>query len=180
MPFAFFRLPADAGAEAAAPLNRFLRTHQVVRVSREWCPALALGFQSANRGIGRIVRLGKFKRRAPQPQGGRTLPPRIAPPSVPPRVGSQWVPNPEGVVSSGTRCHVRFETGTTLSGLRIINSRTQGSFATLGWGAQSRWDCNCRPCCTPRCGRPSMVSRRSHVITTREPLATVLSIRPMK
>ena len=39
MAFAFFHLPADAGEAVAASLNRFLRTHQVVRVSREWCPA---------------------------------------------------------------------------------------------------------------------------------------------
>ena len=36
MPFAFFQIPADASPELAAPLNAFLRSHRVVRVSREW------------------------------------------------------------------------------------------------------------------------------------------------
>ena len=39
MAFAFFQLPANAGPELAAPLNSFLGTHRVVRVTREWCPA---------------------------------------------------------------------------------------------------------------------------------------------
>lgn len=39
MAFAFFQLPSDASAELAAPLNSFLRTHRVVRVTREWCDA---------------------------------------------------------------------------------------------------------------------------------------------
>jgi hypothetical protein len=37
MAFAFFQLPADAGPEVAAPLNRFLAAHRVVRVTRQWC-----------------------------------------------------------------------------------------------------------------------------------------------
>jgi superfamily II DNA helicase RecQ len=39
MPFAFFQLPTDASPEVAAPLNAFLRSHRVVRVTRQWCEA---------------------------------------------------------------------------------------------------------------------------------------------
>ena len=39
MAFVFFQLPSDASPELAAPLNTFLRTHRVVRVTREWCDA---------------------------------------------------------------------------------------------------------------------------------------------
>lgn len=33
MAFAFFQIPLDASPELAAPLNAFLRTHRMVRVS---------------------------------------------------------------------------------------------------------------------------------------------------
>lgn len=36
MAYAFFEIPTDASAEVAAPLNAFLRTHRVVRVTRQW------------------------------------------------------------------------------------------------------------------------------------------------
>lgn len=39
MAFAFFQVPTDAGAELARPLNAFLATHQIVRVTRQWCEA---------------------------------------------------------------------------------------------------------------------------------------------
>lgn len=34
MPFAFFQVPADASPEVAGPLNSFLCTHRIVRVTR--------------------------------------------------------------------------------------------------------------------------------------------------
>lgn len=39
MAFAFFQIPTDASPEVAAPLNAFLQTHRIVRVTREWCAA---------------------------------------------------------------------------------------------------------------------------------------------
>lgn len=39
MPFAFFQVPTDASPEVAASLNAFLRSHRIVRVTRQWCEA---------------------------------------------------------------------------------------------------------------------------------------------
>lgn len=39
MAFAFFQVPADASPEVAAPLNPFVRSHRVVRVTRQGCEA---------------------------------------------------------------------------------------------------------------------------------------------
>lgn len=39
MAFAFFQIPPDASPELAAPLNAFLRSHRIVRVTRQWCEA---------------------------------------------------------------------------------------------------------------------------------------------
>lgn len=39
MAFAFFQIPPDAGPEVAAPLNSFIASHRVVRVTRQWCEA---------------------------------------------------------------------------------------------------------------------------------------------
>lgn len=39
MPYAFFQISAHASPETAAPLNVFLRTQRIVRVTRQWCEA---------------------------------------------------------------------------------------------------------------------------------------------
>lgn len=44
MAFAFYQIPTDAGPDVAAALNAFLRTHRVVRVTRQWREA---GIESA-------------------------------------------------------------------------------------------------------------------------------------
>lgn len=39
MAYAFFHVPTDASPQVAAPLNAFLGTRRIVRVTREWCGA---------------------------------------------------------------------------------------------------------------------------------------------
>lgn len=39
MPFAFFKMPCDAGADVAASLNDFLRSHKIMTVTRQWLEA---------------------------------------------------------------------------------------------------------------------------------------------
>ncbi len=118
-------------------------------------------FQSAAGHRPALRRIGG--RHSECPNGASSFSPGLARQSrAYPRLTEQNSPNPEGVVS------FRAQSNTATTPLGLLNHfvpLTQGSFATVGWRPESRWDSQtARACPTTWMDLPSLVNARTFKI----------------